>query len=109
MKKEFEAPIRELQRQIPQAPRAPNAAGESETALASAPAPSDPSAELPSKGSRHHAQPCLKICRMYQRDGTCHYGTECEFCHFDHHESIPHGPRRIRNRVLRNSSLNDAG
>jgi len=49
---------------------------------------------LPSNGCKHHAQPCPKICRMHQRDGTCHYGSKCDFCHFDHHESIIRGPRR---------------
>jgi len=56
--------------------------------------PLDPSPTLPSKGSRHHAQPCPKICRMHKRDAMCHYGNACEFCHFDHQEAISRGTRR---------------
>jgi hypothetical protein len=53
-------------------------------------------ASVLSHGCKYHAQPCPKICRLYQRDGTCHYGSTCIFCHFDHDESITRGPRRGR-------------
>jgi len=55
---------------------------------------SAPFTPLPSKGSIHHAQPCPKICRMHQRSRSCHYGVNCQFCHFDHQEPISRGPRR---------------